>query len=47
VFPASGMKDCPVTIAEAFASGRSVVTSRIGSMIELVEDAEPGCIQSK
>ena len=42
VFPSEWYEGLPLTIAEAFASGVPVVTSRIGSMIELVEDGRTG-----
>jgi glycosyltransferase involved in cell wall biosynthesis len=42
VFPSEWYEGLPLTIAEAFACGVPVVVSRIGSMIELVEDGVTG-----
>jgi glycosyltransferase involved in cell wall biosynthesis len=42
VFPSEWYEGLPLTIAEAFACGVPVVASRIGSMIELVEDGRTG-----
>jgi glycosyltransferase involved in cell wall biosynthesis len=42
VFPSEWYEGLPLTIAEAFACGVPVVASRIGSMIELVEDGQTG-----
>ncbi len=42
VFPSEWYEGLPLTIAEAFACGVPVIASRIGSMIELVEDGRTG-----
>jgi glycosyltransferase involved in cell wall biosynthesis len=42
VFPSEWYEGLPLTIAEAFACGVPVVASRIGSMVELVEDGRTG-----
>src|ERR1700675_55364 len=42
VFPSEWYEGLPLTIAEAFTCGVPVVASRIGSMIELVEDGRTG-----
>jgi|SRR6185437_6044919 len=42
VFPSEWYEGLPLTIAEAFACGVPVVASRIGSMIDLVEDSRTG-----
>jgi len=42
VVPSEWYEGLPLTIAEAFACGVPVVASRIGSMIELVEDGRTG-----
>ena len=42
VLPSEWYEGLPLTIAEAFACGVPVVASRIGSMIELVEDGRTG-----
>jgi glycosyltransferase involved in cell wall biosynthesis len=42
VFPSEWYEGLPLTIAEAFACGVPVVASRIGSMIDLVEDWRTG-----
>jgi glycosyltransferase involved in cell wall biosynthesis len=42
VFPSEWYEGLPLTITEAFACGVPVVASRIGSMIELVEDGRTG-----
>ena len=42
VFPSEWYEGLPLTIAEAFACGVPVLASRIGSMIELVEDEVTG-----
>jgi glycosyltransferase involved in cell wall biosynthesis len=42
VLPSEWYEGLPLTIAEAFACGVPVVASRIGSMIELVEDGLTG-----
>jgi glycosyltransferase involved in cell wall biosynthesis len=42
VFPSEWYEGLPLTIAEAFACGVPVVASRIGSMIELVEEGRTG-----
>jgi glycosyltransferase involved in cell wall biosynthesis len=42
VFPSAWYEGFPVTIAEAFACGLPVLTSRLGSMAEIVEDCVTG-----
>ena len=42
VVPSIWYEGFPVTIAEAFASGLSVVASRLGSMAEIITDGENG-----
>jgi glycosyltransferase involved in cell wall biosynthesis len=42
VFPSEVYEGFPVTIAEAFATGLPVVASRLGAMIELVDDGRTG-----
>lgn len=42
VFPSEWYEGLPLTIAEGFACGVPVLASRIGSMIELVEDGRTG-----
>jgi glycosyltransferase involved in cell wall biosynthesis len=42
VFPSEWYEGLPLTIAEAFACGVPVVASRIGSMVELVENGRTG-----
>jgi glycosyltransferase involved in cell wall biosynthesis len=42
VFPSEWYEGLPMTITEAFACGVPIIASRVGSMIELVEDARTG-----
>jgi glycosyltransferase involved in cell wall biosynthesis len=42
VFPSEWYEGLPLTIAEAFACSLPVVASRIGSMVELVDDGRTG-----
>jgi glycosyltransferase involved in cell wall biosynthesis len=42
VFPSEWYEGLPLTLAEAFACGVPLVASRIGSMIELVQDGRTG-----
>ncbi len=42
VFPSECYEGLPLTIAESFACGVPIVASRIGSMMELVKDAQTG-----
>jgi glycosyltransferase involved in cell wall biosynthesis len=37
ILPSVGYENCPLTILEAFASGRAVIASNIGGMVELLE----------
>ncbi|HVB54807.1 MAG TPA: glycosyltransferase [Candidatus Acidoferrales bacterium] len=43
VFPSEWYEGLPLTIAEAFACGLPVIASRMGSMLEIVEDGRTGC----
>jgi len=42
VFPSECYEGCPVTLLEAFACGVPVVISKLGGMIEIVEDRRTG-----
>lgn len=42
VFPSEWYEGLPLTIAEAFACGTPVVASKIGSLVELVQDGRTG-----
>lgn len=42
VFPSEWYEGLPLTITEAFACGVPIIASRIGSMIELVQDGRTG-----
>jgi glycosyltransferase involved in cell wall biosynthesis len=42
VFPSIWYEGFPMTIAEAFACGLPVITSRLGSMAEIVQDGVTG-----
>ncbi len=42
IFPSEWYEGFPMTIAEAFACGKPVVASRLGSMTEIVEDGVTG-----
>ncbi|HUL35061.1 MAG TPA: glycosyltransferase family 4 protein [Candidatus Eisenbacteria bacterium] len=44
VFPSEWYEGLPLTIVEAFACGVPVLASRIGSMIELVDDGRTGLL---
>jgi len=44
VFPSEWYEGFPMTIAEAFACGLPVVTSRLGAMAEIVEDGRTGLL---
>ena len=44
LFPSEWYEGFPVTIAEAFACGLPVLTSRLGAMAELVEDGQIGLL---
>ena len=44
VFPAEWYEGFPLTIAEAFATGLPVLASRIGAMVELVDDRRTGLL---
>lgn len=43
VFPSEWYEGLPLAIVEAFACGVPVIASRIGSMVEIVEDGQTGC----
>jgi len=42
VFPSECYENCPTTILEAFACGVPVIASRLGAMLELVDDGRTG-----
>lgn len=42
IFPSEWYEGFPMTLAEAFACGKAVVASRLGSMTEIVEDGVTG-----
>ena len=42
MFPSEWYEGLPLTIAEAFACGVPVIASRIGSMIDVVQDGRTG-----
>lgn len=44
VFPSECYEGFPMTIAEAFATGLSVIASRLGVMAEIVEDGRTGLL---
>ena len=44
VLPSTWPDPCPTTVLEAMAAGRPVVTTRIGGMIDMVEDGVSGVL---
>ncbi len=44
IFPSEWYEGFPVTLAEAYANGLPVIASRLGAMVELVEDGVTGLL---